>query len=170
MGKDDAAIEGRWTKEEVANIVCREDNEGTTILSLMDFETQKELAFWQRERTIEVAHLLGAKFLQWLIDQALDGRWSQEDVSRVVCRRDSSNQLILSTLDEEIQKKVAVFNPAKTCNVVPYMDAGFLEWLYQEAEEGRWDKQMVFKALTKEEVDGKVNITTRIKSGSKIAL
>merc|ERR1719500_1982940 len=44
------------------------------------------------------------------------------------------------------------------------MDTDFLQWLYQEAEEGRWDQKMVFKALTKEEVDGKVNITTRIKS------
>ena len=63
-----------------------------------------------------------------------------------------------------------MFNKAKTISAAPYMDADFLQWLYQEAEEGRWDQQMVFKALTKEEVDGKVNITTRINSGSKIAL
>ena len=110
LGKDDAAIEGRWTKEEVANIVCQEDYEGTTILSLLDFETQKELAFWKREKTTEVAHQMGNKFLLWLIDQASEGKWSKEDVGSIACRRNNDNQLILATLDEETQRQVAVFN------------------------------------------------------------
>ena len=55
----------------------------------------------------------------------------------------------------------------KTYNALPYMETegDFIRWVYREAEEGRLDQQMVFKALVKEEVDGKVNITTRIKSG-----
>ena len=78
----------------------------------------------------------------------------------------------MATLDEDTQKEIAVFNKAKTCSAVPYMEkeGDFLEWLYQEAVKERWNQQMVFKALIKEEVDGKVNITPRIKSGSEIVL
>ena len=96
--------------------------------------------------------------------------WPKEEVGSIFCRKNADNQLILATLDRDTQKEVAVFNPEKTCSVVPYMDTDFLQWLYQEAEEGRWNQQIVFKALTKEEVDGKVKVTTRIKSGSKIVL
>merc|ERR1719500_1194367 len=42
------------------------------------------------------------------------------------------------------------------------MDADFLQWLYQEAVEGRWDQAMVFKALKKEEVDGKTVIVAHL--------
>ena len=71
----------------------------------------------------------------------------------------------MATFDEETQKEVAVFNEKKTCSALPYMEkeGDFLRWLYKEADDGRWDQQMVFKELVKEEVDGKVNITTRIK-------
>ena len=115
----------------------------------------------------DVAHLMDANFVKWLIQQANESKWSKEEVGSIVCKKNADNQLILTTLDEETQKEVAVFNKAKTCSALPYMEkkANFLQWLYQEAFEGRWDEQMVFKALTKEEVDGQVKITPRIKSG-----
>ena len=45
------------------------------------------------------------------------------------------------------------------------MDADFLQWLYHEATEGRWDQSMVFKALKKEEVDGKTIIVAHLAKG-----
>ena len=161
-------MEGRWTKEEVANVVCQEDDEGTTILSLLDFETQKELAFWKTEKTNEVAHLLSADFQHWLIQQALEGRWSKEDVGSIVCRKNQNNQLILATLDEETKKQASMFNKEKTISAAPYMDADFLQWLYQEAADGRWEKSMVFEAVIKEELNGKALFLPRIKPGRSI--
>ena len=128
------------------------------------------MAVLDHEKTIEVAHLMSSHFVQWLIQQANKGVWFKEDVDSIVWKMNADRQLVLATLNEETQKQAAVFNKAKTISAVPYMDTDFLQWLYQEADEGRWNQQMVFKALIKEEVDGKVNITTRIKAGSKIAL
>ena len=110
---------------------------------------------------------MDANFVKWLIQQANESKWSKEDVGSIVCKKNADNQLILATLDEETQKEVAVFNKAKTCSALPYMEkeGDFIQWLYQEAVEGRWDQQMVFKALIKEEVDGQVQITPRIKPG-----
>ena len=48
------------------------------------------------------------------------------------------------------------------------MDADFLQWLYQEAVEGRWEQSMVFEAVVKEELDGKASFSPRIKPGKSI--
>ena len=85
-----------------------------------------------------------------------------------MCRKNRDNQLILATLDEETKKQVAVFNKAKTCSSAPYMDADFLQWLYQEAVEGRWDQSIVFEAVIKEELDGETSFSSKIKPGMSI--
>ena len=83
----------------------------------------------------------------------------------IVCRKNKDNQLILATLNVETQKQAAVFNKGKTISAVPYMEADFLQWLYQEAMEGRWDQSMVFEAVSKDELNGNEVITSRTKQG-----
>ena len=134
----------------------------------MDFDTQKQVAYWSQEETNNAAHLASDDFIQWLILQAKDGKWPKKEVGSIVCRKNADNQLILATFDEETQKEVAVFNKAKTCSAVPYMDTDFLRWLYEEAVEGRWDQSMVFEAVVKEELDGKASFSPRIKPGRSI--
>ena len=82
-----------------------------------------------------------------------------------MCRKNANKELVLATLDEATKKEAAVINKVKTISAVPYMDADFLHWLNQEAVEGRWDQSMVFEAVVKEELDGKVNVSPRIKPG-----
>ena len=111
---------------------------------------------------------MSADFVQWLIQEANRGYWPKEDVDSIVWKMNADRQLVLATLDKETQKQVAVFNKAKTCSAVPYMEAKFLQWLYQEAVEGRWDQSMVFKALKKEEVDGKTVIVAHLAKGKML--
>ena len=149
-------------------LLCEEDKEGSFLLSLSESVVQLEAAVWNVEATSKIAHMLSADFIQWLISQANEGNWSKEEVGSIVCRKNVDNQLILATLDKETQKRVAVFNKAKAISAVPYMDADFLQWLYQEAVEGRWDQPMVFEAVVKEELDGKASFSPRIKPGKSI--
>ena len=109
--------------------------------------------------------MMSSDFIQWLISQAKEGNWLKEEVASIVCRKNVDNQLILATLDEEHQKQAAVFNERKTISAAPYMDADFLQWLYQEGVEGRWEKSTVFEAVVKEELDGKASFSPRIKPG-----
>ena len=164
------AREGKWDKSTVGSALCRENKERGVILSLLPFEVQKEVASWNREKTNEAAHLVGFDFVNWLISLAMQGKWDKKEVGRVVCRKNMDDQLIMTTLDKETQKAVAVFNKSKTCSALPYMEQEkeFLHWLYQEAVEGRWEKQMVFKALVKEEVDGELILTTSKKKGTVV--
>ena len=112
--------------------------------------------------------MLSTEFIQWLISQAKEGNWSKEEVASSVCRKNADNQLVLATLDEEHQRQAAVFDNEKTISAVPYMDVDFLQWLYQEAVEGRWEKSMVFAAIIKEELDGKASLSPKIKPGITI--
>ena len=163
------AEEGQFEKENVQEFFCEKNRHGTPIVSLLDVHTQRDMALWNKKRTIEVAHLMSGDFHKWLIQQASEGMWSKEEVGNIVCRKNADNQLILATLDEETQKQAAVFNKAKTCSAVPYMDdkGDFLQWLYEEAEKGQWDQKMVFAALAKKEVDGKAIIATRRKKSEQ---
>ena len=135
--------EGKMEKEKVGALLCEEDKEGSCLLSLSDSDIQIEAAMLNPEATSTIAHMLSQDFVQWLISQANEGNWSKEEVGSIVCRKNRDNQLILATLDEETKKEVAVFNKEKTISAVPYMDADFLQWLYQEAVEDRWDQSMV---------------------------
>ena len=116
------AKEDKWPNEEVGSIVWRENRDGTVILSLLGCETQKQVANWSPEETKTNAHLMGTNFVEWLIHMALEENWPKEDVGSIVCSKNADNQLILATLNEETQKEVAVFNKAKTCSALPYME------------------------------------------------
>ena len=139
-----------------------------TCLLILDKEVQKQAAALNREKTLEVAHLMSADFVQWLLQQASMAWHGKKDVDSIVWKMNADRQLVLATLNEETQKQAAVFNKAKTISAVPYMDADFLQWLYQEAVEGRWDQSMVFEAVVKEELDGKASFSPRIKPGKSI--
>ena len=160
--------EGKMEKEKVGALLCEEDEGGSFLLSLADFDGQREAAVWNREATSKIAHKLSADFHQWLISQANEGKWPKEDVGSIICRKNADNQLILATLEKEAQKQVAVFNKSNTVKAVPYMDTDFLQWLYQEAVEGRWEKSMVFEAVVKEELEGNTSFSPKIKPGRSI--
>ena len=110
------------------------------------------------ENTSEIAHLL--------VQMASEGKLEKEDVSTILCSKDRDNRLILATLDEEPQRIAAAFNKTKTCLSLAFMGNEFLNWIYTEAEEGRWPSQIVFKELVKENVGGVDVITSGIKPGN----
>ena len=145
--------------------MCRTNADNQLVMATLDEETQKQAVMLNQEKTSKVAHLVKLEFVCWLIEMANKGKWSKEDIASIVCKKDRENQLVLARLDIETQKQVAVYNKAKTCQVVPYMDEGdFLSWLYQEAVDGRW--YQVLAALAREEVDGKAVIVSRRKKGT----
>ena len=160
--------EGKMEKEKVGALLCEEDEGGSCLLSLPDFDGQREAAVWNREATSKIAHKLSADFHQWLIQQANEGKWPKEDVGSIICRKNGDNRLILATQEKETQKQAAVFNKSNTVKAVPYMDTDFLQWLYQEAVEGRWEQSMVFEAVVKEELEGNTSFSPKIKPGRSI--
>ena len=93
-------------------------------------------------------------FIQWLIQETKKGNWNGEELGGAFCQLDSDNALKLATVEEELQKELAVLNKPKTCSCVPLLGSNIQHWLYQEALEGRWEQDMVFKVLTRPDVEG----------------
>ena len=129
--------EGHLEKEKVGALLCEEDDKGRVLLSLLDKDVQKEVSPWNWDRANKIAHKLSSDYVQWIVEQAMEGKWEKEDVADVVFRKNGDNQLVLATLDLETQKQAAVFNQEKTIEVAHLMSAEFIEWLVIETSAGR---------------------------------
>ena len=150
------AKRGNIDKRDVGKMVIEENEEGSTIISLLDSETQKEVAGFNRYATLNVAHLLDLNVVKWLLEEALQGRLDQEKVGKMVNKKDREGAIILSRLDPMMQMQVAGFNKEATVEAAHLMDLQFIEWLLTEVGEGEgWDKSEVYKMLNKKTKDGK---------------
>ena len=58
---------------------------------------------------------------------------------------------------------MAVLNKTKTCLSAPMLESTILEWIYQEAVNGRWDQDLVFKWLERQETEKGVVVSARVK-------
>ena len=162
------ASEGRWDQKRASQIAWKENNKVLNV-SLLDLETQKKFAYWNQEETNRNAHLAGEDFVHWLIEQARKGKWPKKEVGSIACRLNNDNQLILATLDREVQREVSMFDPTTTCTVLHLMDQDFLHWVSTEATKvgGSWDSQMVVKMLMGEEGrDENTNSTSKGQIGN----
>ena len=162
------ASEGRWDQKRASQIAWKENNKVLNV-SLLDLETQKKFAYWNQEETNRNAHLAGEDFVHWLIEQARKGKWPKKEVGSIACRLNNDNQLILATLDREVQREVSMFDPTTTCTVLHLMDQDFLQWVSTEAAKvgGSWDSQMVVKMLMgKEDGDENTNFTSKSQIGN----
>ena len=159
------ANEGNWSKEEVGSIVCRKNADNQLILATLDTETQKDAAVFNKEKTNDVAHLLGADFQQWLIQQVNEGKWDKEELASAVCYKSPDKGPTLPLFAEEAQKQLAVMNKAKTCQIVPWLGSNLQEWIYQEATAGRWPQEMVFSVLKSEEKEEAQVVSAKITPG-----
>ena len=163
----EAARRGRWEKEKVHALLCTEDRDNEVFLSRLDVASQKEVAFWHQEKTNQIADKMSKEFIQWLVEQAHEGKWDGEELAGAFCQMNSDNKLKLATIDEELQKQLAVQNKKKTCLSVPLLGSSMQQWLYQEAEEGRWSQEMVFGVLEKQEREGDIIVSARLKNLGK---
>ena len=80
------------------------------------------------------------------------------------CELDADRNLKLATVDEELQKQLAVLNKTKTCLSVPMLGSNIQQWLYQEALEGRWDQDMVFGELERKETEEGAVVSAKVKN------
>ena len=156
--------EGHWSKQRVHSLLCEEDGEGVVILSRLQLNSQQEVAAWNQKTTAQIAHKMSPEFLQWLILEANEGRWNGEDLGAAFCELDADRNLKLATVNEELQKQLAVLNKTKTCLSVPMLGSNIQQWLYQEAEEGRWDQDTVFGMLERQQSEGGALVSARVKN------
>ena len=133
-------------------------------------KSQQEVAVWNEEGTLRIVHKMSTEFLDWAINEAQQGRWNGEALGAAFCELDEEGRLKLATVPEELRKRLAVLNKTKTCLSAPMLDSTILEWIYQEAVDGRWDQDLVFKWLEKEETEEGVVVSARVKNLGEFVL
>ena len=148
------ARQGQWEKDKVHALLCEEDKEKNIFLSRLPFETQQEVSFWNQENTNQIAYKMSTEYIEWLIEESKKGNWNGEKLGGAFCQLNSDNALKLASVDEELQKELAVLNKTKTCSSVPLLGSNLQHWLYQEALDGRWEQSMVFRVLSRSEAEG----------------
>ena len=184
----DVARDGYWEKELVSALLCAQDKNGKVFLSNLDFTAQTDVASWDQEGINQIVHKISEELLQWIIWQANGGNWGKEELGRSVCKdsstlnsqlptsvpqcgrppTSSTPRITLLWFDEETQKQLAVMDKAKTCHIVPWLGSNLQEWIYQEAIEGRWDQDLVFSVLKREEKEGTHVVSAKIAILGKI--
>ena len=158
----DVARDGHWEKEKVSTLLCAEDRDGHVFLSRLDLTAQKDVATWDQEGINQIVHKISKELLQWIIRQANEGNWDNGGLGRSVCKESSGPKITLLWFDEETQKQLAVMDKAQTCQIVPWLGSNLQEWIYKEAIEGRWDQDLVFNVLQREEKEGAQMVSAKI--------
>ena len=143
------ATEGRWDKKTVGKVVNRKCKDGSVVLSILDKVKQREGAVLNKEATLNVAHLMEMDFIEWIIDETFESRWDKEDVGDMVVRENKVGEIILSLLDSNKQKQVALFNKDATVSVAHLMGMEFIGWLLWVAQKFDWDREPVRKMIDK---------------------
>ena len=147
--------EGIWEKEKVHSLLCQKNDEGAVILSRLEPKTQQAVAVWDEKNTNQIAHEMSTDFIWWLVQEAKKGNWDSDRLGEAFCQLDSNGNLKLATVaDEELQKQLAVLNKEKTCLSAPLLCSNIQQWMYQEAVEGQWDSDLVFRVLQRKETEG----------------
>ena len=154
-----------WDEIEVHYLLCQEDDEGAVILSRLQLETQQVVAKFNEAGTNQIAHKMSTDFIRWLVEEANAGNWNGEKLGEAFCQLNSNNQLKLTkVVDEELQKQLAVLNKEKTCLSVPLLGSNLQQWIYQEAEDGMWEKDLVFRVLERKETEGGATVCAKVKN------
>ena len=165
------ANKGNWNGEALGEAFCQLDsNNEIKLVTVEDGDLQRQLT--QLRKTSEQnqaainqsAHQMSPDFIRWLVQEANKGDWDGRALGEAFCQLDSNNKLKLSTVeDKELQKQLTMLNKEKTCLSAPLLGSSLQEWIYQEAEEGRWEKELVFRVLEKKETEGGAVVLARVK-------
>ena len=58
--------DGDWEDKDMGRRLLMRNKQGVAALSLLDFQTQQEVALWNKEATAQAAHLMPVQFIDWL--------------------------------------------------------------------------------------------------------
>ena len=139
------------------------DEDRVILLSRLQLKSQQEVAGWNKEGTLKIVHKMSTEFLDWAINEAQQGRWNGEALGAAFCELDEEGRLKLANVPEDLQKRLAVLNKTKTCLSAPMLESTILEWIYEEAVNGRWDQDLVFKWIERREAEVGVFVSARVK-------
>ena len=120
---------------------------------------------WDQKAISQALLKISSELLQWILPQGDEGNFDKDELASAVCDKSPDKRPVFSLFEEETQKKFAVMNKTKTCQIIPWLSSNLQKWIYQEAMEGRFDQDEVFKLLKRERTDEEEVLTLNIHPG-----
>ena len=120
---------------------------------------------WDQKAISQALLKISSELLQWILPQADEGNFDKDELASAVCDKSPGKRPTLPLFEEDTQKKLAVMNKTKTCQIILWLSSNLQKWIYQEAMEGRFDQDEVFKLLKRERTDEEEVLTLNIHPG-----
>ena len=86
------AREGKCSKQEVGNIVFRKSTSNHLIFGTLDNETKRELGTYNKKLTLSAFPYMVEDFIKWVVNEASEGRWDQQEVFNAVVKEESDGR------------------------------------------------------------------------------
>ena len=120
---------------------------------------------WDQKAISQALLKISSELLQWILPQADEGNFDKDELASAVFDKSPDKRPVFSLFEEDTQKKLAVMNKTKTCQIILWLSSNLQKWIYQEAMEGRFDQDEVFKLLKRERTDEEEVLTLNIHPG-----
>ena len=98
------ANESNWAKDKLSSAVCRKSPDKRPTLSLFAKEVQKQLVVMDKTRTCQIIPWLGSNLQEWIYQEAVEGRWDQAMVFRVLKREEKEGKQVVFAKIETLGK------------------------------------------------------------------
>ena len=91
------AMEGQLEKEKVGALLCEEDNKRSVLISLLDEETQRQAATFNKTKTCSAVTYMEYEgdFLPWLYEEAEKGEWDQKMVFAALAKEEVDGKAVV---------------------------------------------------------------------------
>ena len=91
------AREGQMEKEKVGALLCEEDNKRSVLISLLDEETQRQAATFNKTKTCSAVTYMEYEgdFLPWLYEEAEKGEWDQKMVFAALAKEEVDGKTVI---------------------------------------------------------------------------
>ena len=88
--------EGNFDKVELASGVCHKSADQRPTLTSLEEEAQKKLAVLNKDKTILILPWLSSNLQKWIYQEALEGRFDQGEVGKVLEKEEKEGEEVLS--------------------------------------------------------------------------
>ena len=90
------AKEDSLVQEELSGAVCKKSSDQRPTLLLFAEEAQKQLAVMNKAKTCQIVPWLSSNLQEWIYEEAREGRWPQEMVSKVLKSEEKEGAQVVS--------------------------------------------------------------------------
>ena len=139
--------DGDWEDKDMGRRLLMRNKQGVAALSLLDFQTQQEVALWNKEATAQAAHLMPVQFIDWLVEEARQDKFTKEDVGGGLNIENKDGVTALSLRDVQSQQEVALWNKKATTMSIHLMPLDFQVWVIEQARQKIFAKADVCEGL-----------------------